>query len=201
MAVRTCSDLGVGYLTCYAFSTENWKRSTDEVNGLWSLALEFLRSDLPDLVARGVRVRVIGERRGLPLLVRQAVGTAELATGRGHGLALTIAMNYGARQEIVDAARALCAQVASGQLRPEDIDESVFESQLWTAGLPDPDLLIRTSGELRISNFLLWQIAYSEIWVTPLCWPEFGRDDLVAALQDYRRRGRRFGGSGEGGHE
>lgn len=197
MAVRTCSDLGIAYLTCYAFSTENWKRSPDEVEGLWSLALEFLRSDLPELVARAVRVRVIGDRQGLPLLVRQAVATAEAATARNRGLRLIIAMNYGARREIIDAARALCAEAAAGRIRPEDIDESVFAAHLSTADLPDPDLLIRTSGELRVSNFLLWQIAYSEIFVTPLCWPEFGRQDLLAALEEYRRRQRRFGGSGE----
>lgn len=197
MAVRTCSDLGIEYLTCYAFSTENWKRSADEVEGLWSLALEFLRTELPELVARSVRVRVIGDRRGLPLLVRQAVNTAEAATGRNRGMRLIIAMNYGARQEILHAARALCAEAASGHLRPEDVDEAAFEAHLWTTDLPDPDLLIRTSGEFRVSNFLLWQIAYSEIFVTPLCWPEFGREDLLAALQDYRRRQRRFGGSGE----
>jgi len=198
MAVRTCSDLGIAYLTCYAFSTENWKREAHEVEGLWSLALEFLRTELPDLIARGVRVRVIGDRRRLPLLVRQAVGTAEAATGRNRGLQLTLAMNYGSRQEIVGAARALAAEVAAGRLRAEDVDEQAFAAHLAMAGLPDPDLLIRTGGEIRVSNFLLWQIAYSEIWVTPLCWPEFGRADLVAALEDYRRRQRRFGGSGDG---
>ena len=197
VAVRTCSDLGIGYLTCYAFSTENWKRSPLEVEGLWSLAVEFLRTDLPELVARSVRVRVIGDRLGLPLLVRQAVQTAEAATRGNRGLHLIIALNYGARQEILQAARALCAEVAAGRLQTQDVDESAFEARLSTAGLPDPDLLIRTSGELRISNFLLWQIAYSEIFVTPLCWPEFGRHDLLAAIEDYRHRQRRFGGSGE----
>ncbi len=197
MAVRTCSDLGIGYLTCYAFSTENWKRSRDEVEGLWSLALEFLRTELSELVARSVCVRVIGDRPGLPLLVRQAVNTAEAATGRNRGLCLTMAMNYGSRQEILGAVRALCSEAAAGRLRPEDVSEAAFQARLSTAGLPDPDLLIRTSGEMRISNFLLWQIAYSEIFVTPLCWPEFGRQDLLAALEEYRRRQRRFGGSGE----
>ena len=197
VAVRTCSDLGIKYLTCYAFSTENWKRSRDEVEGLWSLALEFLRTELSELVARSVCVRVIGDRPGLPLLVRQAVNTAEAATGRNRGLCLTMAMNYGSRQEILGAVRALCSEAAAGRLRPEDVSEAAFQARLSTAGLPDPDLLIRTSGEMRISNFLLWQIAYSEIFVTPLCWPEFGRQDLLAALEEYRRRQRRFGGSGE----
>lgn len=198
VAVRTCSDLGIRYLTCYAFSTENWKRSAHEVEGLWNLAVEFLRTELPELVARGVRVRVIGERRGLPPLVRQAVGTAERATSRSRGLGLTIALNYGSRHELVAAAQRLCTEVAAGRLRPEDVDEAALEAHLATAGLPDPDLLIRTGGELRVSNFLLWQIAYSELWVTPLCWPDFGREDLLTAFADYARRDRRFGGSGAG---
>ncbi len=193
--VRVCSDLGIPYLTCYAFSTENWKRSAAEVEGLWTLALEFLRTELPELIARRVRVRVIGERGGLPLAVRQAVQLAETSTARNQGLCLVLALNYGARQEIVRAARALCAQAAAGQLDPATVDEETFSAQLHTADLPDPDLLIRTSGELRISNFLLWQIAYTEIWVTDSCWPEFGTAELHAALDAYRTRQRRFGGS------
>ena len=192
--VRVCSDLGIGYLTCYAFSTENWKRSRNEVDGLWALALEFLRSELPELVRRGVRVRVIGDRRGLPLLVRQAAAAAEAATARNGGLVLTLALNYGARQEIAAAARALCADVAAGRLRPEAVDEATLAARLETAGMPDPDLLIRTSGERRISNFLLWQIAYSEIWLTDALWPDFGEAELRNAIEDYRRRDRRFGG-------
>ena len=195
MAVRLCSDLGVGYLTCYAFSTENWKRSATEVQGLWRLLIEFLASDLPELMARGVRLRVIGDRAGLPLFVRQAVNSAETATSRGRGLSLLLALNYGSRQEIAGAARALCREVAEGRLRPEDVDEHALEAHLSTAGIPDPDLVIRTSGEQRLSNFLLWQVAYSELWVTPACWPEFTRDDFLAALDDYGKRHRRFGGS------
>jgi len=199
-AVRTCANLGIGYLTCYAFSTENWKRSADEVDGLWALAVEFLRSELPDLVRRDVRVRVIGDRQRLPAIVRQAAAAAEAGTARNRGLGLTLALNYGARQEIIHAVRSLCAEAAAGRLRPEEVDEAALEARLGTAGLPDPDLLIRTSGELRISNFLLWQIAYSEIWMTSALWPEFGEAELLAALQDYRRRDRRFGGgAGAGG--
>ena len=194
MAVRVCSDRGIAYLTCFAFSTENWKRTREEIDGLWSLAVEFLRSDLPELVRRGVRVRIIGDRSRLPGIVRQAAGAAERATSGNRGLCLTLALNYGARQEIVAAARALCAEVAAGRLRPQDVDESIFAAHLETADVPDPDLLIRTSGEQRLSNFLLWQIAYSEIWVTEVCWPEFTEADLVAALEDYARRQRRFGG-------
>jgi undecaprenyl diphosphate synthase len=197
-AVRLCSDLGVEYLTCYAFSTENWKRSAGEVEGLWALALEFLRSELPELVRQHVRVRVIGDRARLPLLVRQAAQAAESATGGSRGLGLTLALSYGARWEIALAARALCRDVASGALRPDDVDEEALAARLETAGMPDPDLLIRTGGEQRVSNFLLWQIAYSEIWVTPALWPDFGEAELREALEAYRRRDRRFGG-GPGG--
>ena len=196
--VRGCSGLGIAYLTCYAFSTENWKRSSGEVEGLWALALEFLRSELPDLIRQGVRVRVIGDRARLPILVRQAASVAEAATGQNRGLVLTLALNYGSRQEITLAARALCAEVAAGRLRPEQVDEAALAARLQTAGVPDPDLLIRTSGECRISNFLLWQIAYAEIWMTASLWPDFGEADLQAALDAYRRRERRFGGSGAG---
>jgi undecaprenyl diphosphate synthase len=199
MVVRVLSDLGIPYLTCFAFSTENWKRSAEEVEGLWGLALEFLRTELPELVRRGVRVRVIGDRSRLPALVQNAAAVAERATASSRGLCLTLALNYGGRQEIVAAARALCADVAAGRLRPEQVDEATFAARLQTAGLPDPDLLIRTSGEQRLSNFLLWQLAYSEIWVTAACWPEFREADLLAALEDYGRRKRRFGGSDDEG--
>ena len=196
MAVRVCSDLGIAYLTCFAFSTENWKRTREEIDALWSLAVEFLHSDLPELIRRGVRVRIIGDRGRLPVIVRQAAAAAERATAGNQGLCLTLALNYGARQEIVAAARALCAEAASGRLDPRDVDEAAFASHLQTVGIPDPDLLIRTSGEQRLSNFLLWQIAYSEIWVTDVCWPEFSEADLTSALDEYARRQRRFGGGG-----
>lgn len=195
VAVRTCSDAGVEFLTLYAFSTENWKRSGDEVESLWSLAVEFLHTELPELLARRVRVRVIGRRAELPASVRQAARVAEAATRGNRGLQLVLALNYGARQEIVEAARALCREVAAGRLRPEDVDEACFARNLWTAGVPDPDLLIRTSGEQRVSNFLLWQIAYSEIWTTSTCWPEFTRTELLQALAAYASRRRRYGGS------
>lgn len=195
MAVRLCSDLGIRYLTCYAFSTENWKRSNQEVEGLWRLLIEFLSSDLPELIGRAVRLRVIGDRAGLPLFVRQAVASAEAATARGRGLTLVLALNYGSRQEIVAAVRALCQEVAAGRLRPDQVDAAQLEAHLTTAGIPDPDLVIRTSGEQRLSNFLLWQVAYSELWVTPALWPEFTRQDFLTALEDYRKRQRRFGGT------
>ena len=198
VAVRTCSDIGVRFLTLYAFSTENWKRSADEVQSLWSLAVEFLQAELPELVTRGVRVRVIGQRAELPLSVRQAARAAEVATSLNRGLQLILAMNYGSRQEIVDAARALCTAVATGRLRPEDVNEEAFARKLWTAGVPDPDLVIRTSGEQRISNFLLWQIAYSELWTTSTYWPDFTREELLQAVAAYGSRQRRYGGSDPG---
>jgi undecaprenyl diphosphate synthase len=197
VAVRTCADVGVEFLTLYAFSTENWKRGREEVDSLWALAVEFLHAELPELLREGVRVRVIGRREELPPAVRRAAHLAETATRHNRRLHLVLAMNYGARQEIVAAARSLASACASGRLRPEDIDERAFADALWTRGLPDPDLVIRTSGEQRVSNFLLWQIAYSELWTTKTCWPDFSREELLAALRDYASRRRRFGGSDE----
>lgn len=196
MVLRTCRDLGIQVLTLYAFSTENWKRPLAEVEGLWSLVLEVLRHDLPEIMANGVRVKVIGGRDRLPLAVREAVRQAERRTARNDRLLLVLALNYGARQEIVDAVRAIARGVQEGKIQPEDITPDTFGSFLSTAGIPDPDLVIRTSGELRVSNFLLWQIAYSEFWVTETRWPQFQKEELLAALEAYRTRERRFGGSG-----
>ncbi len=196
MVLRTCRDLGIQVLTLYAFSTENWKRPLAEVEGLWALVLDVLRHDLPEIMANGVRVRVIGGRDRLPLAVREAVRQAERRTARNDRLLLVLALNYGARQEIVDAVRGIARSVRAGRIQPDDIDADTVASFLSTAGIPDPDLVIRTSGELRVSNFLLWQIAYSEFWVTDTRWPQFQREELLAALEAYRARERRFGGSG-----
>lgn len=196
-SVRTCRELGIGVLTLYAFSTENWKRPPLEVNGLWQLVLEVLRHDLPELMAQGVRVRVIGMRERLPMAVREAVRKAESMTAANDRMVLVLALNYGARQEIVQAVRSIGRMVQQGRLDPEAIDEAAFSSALSTVGIPDPDLVIRTSGELRVSNFLLWQIAYSEFFVTSTPWPEFGREEFLRAMDAYRARERRFGGSGE----
>jgi undecaprenyl diphosphate synthase len=195
--VRACSELGVEVLTLYAFSTENWKRPPDEVEALWQLLLQVLDRDLEELDRNGVRVRVIGRRDSLSVPVRAAVGVAEEQTASNGGLTLVLAINYGGRQEIADAARRLAAEVCAGRLAPDRIDPQVLETHLETAGLPDPDLVIRPSGEQRLSNFLLWQSAYSELVFTPVLWPDFGRDDLIAAIAEFQRRHRRFGGLGD----
>jgi undecaprenyl diphosphate synthase len=194
--VRACGELGIEVLTLYAFSTENWRRPADEVQALMGLFVDVVRRELDSLVNNGVRVRVIGRRGELPPDVQAAVGEAEERTRHNSGLLLVLALNYGGRQDVVDAVRALAREVAEGRLAPGDIDERRIEAHLSTAGIPDPDLVIRPSGEQRLSNFLLWQVAYSEFWVTPVCWPDFGRRELLAAIRDYQRRERRFGGLG-----
>jgi undecaprenyl diphosphate synthase len=195
--VRGCSELGIGVLTLYAFSTENWKRPADEVDALWELLLDVLGRELDELVRNNVRVRAIGRRGDLPLPVRAAVATAEEETAANTGLNLVLAINYGARQEIVGAARELASQAAAGRLDPAAIDADRFAACLETAGLPDPDLVVRPSGEVRLSNFLLWQSAYSEFVFTRVLWPDFGRRELIAAIREFQRRQRRFGGLGD----
>ncbi len=192
--VEAASQLGIGYLTLYAFSTENWRRPRAEVSSLMGLLVEAMRRYLRELDEKDVRVRVIGEVEGLPAHARAAVEEALAATADNTGLQLTFAINYGGRREIVEAARSLLRLAAAGALRPEDLDEETFRRFLYTADLPDPDLLIRPSGEMRISNFLLWQMAYTEIWVTPVLWPDFGFETMVEALAAYQVRERRFGG-------
>ncbi len=192
--VEASSRLGIRYLTLYAFSTENWRRPQAEVTSLMGLLVEAMRRYLRELDEKDVRVRVIGELEGLPPQARAAVEEALTVTADNGGLQLTFAINYGGRREILEAARSLMRLAAAGTLRPEDLDEDAFRRFLYTADLPDPDLLIRPSGEMRISNFLLWQTAYAEIWVTPVLWPDFGFDTLVQALRDYQARERRFGG-------
>ncbi len=194
--VRAASDLGVAYLTVYSFSSENWTRPPDEVRGLMGLLKRFIRNDLADLHATNVRIRVIGDRSGLPADIGPLLTEAEEVTRSNTGLVLVIAFNYGGRQEIVAAARALAAEAAAGRLDPAKIDFPMFESRLSTTGIPDPDLVIRTSGELRLSNFLPWQAAYSEFVFTPILWPDFDRAALEQALDEFARRERRFGGVG-----
>ncbi len=205
--VAACADIGVEYLTLFAFSTENWQRPRPEVSALMDLLVESLRTYLEELQQQGVRVRAIGHVDGLPPRARQAVQEAIAATAGNRRLTLVFALNYGGRREIVDAARAIARRVEAGDLRPEDIDETVFGRFLYTADLPDPDLLIRPSGEMRVSNFLLWQLAYTELYVTPVLWPDFSRHELFEAIRDFQRRERRFGrvggtpraGEGDGG--
>jgi undecaprenyl diphosphate synthase len=191
--VRAAGELGVGVLTLYAFSSENWQRPTQEVATLMTLLQRTLSRELPELMARRVRFRVIGRAEGVPVAVQGRLARVVQATAANDGLTVVMAFNYGARDELVDACRRLAREVQAGRLRPEDIDEARLAGALYTHDLPDPDLLVRTSGELRVSNFLLWQIAYTELWVTPTLWPDFGARELLLAIAHYQRRHRRFG--------
>lgn len=192
--VAASRKLGIGFLTLYAFSTENWTRPADEVSMLMHTFVTVLAQKAKDLHAHGIKINFIGRRSGVPDQVLQAIDEAMRLTGANTGMTLNIAFNYGARAEIVDAVRKIASQVAGGQLRPEAIDEKVISSCVYTAGQPDPDLLIRTSGEERISNFLLWQLSYAELYFTDKYWPEFNEEQLHLALADYARRERRYGG-------
>lgn len=191
--VRACCELEIKCLTVYAFSTENWDRPQGEVEFLMHLIEDGLSQELQELHDQGVHIRMLGSRLGLSPSVVRRIDEAEALTAGNDRLHLNVALNYGGRSEIVEAARAVATQVAAGRLTPDQIDEAVLSANLYTAGLPDPDLLIRTGGERRLSNFLLWQVAYAELWVTPVHWPDFGREDLITALIDYQSRERRFG--------
>ena len=192
--VRAADAIGLRYLTLYAFSTENWSRPKPEVSMLMTLLERAIVDELPELMERNVRLRVIGRPSGVPLPVRRGIDHVVNATKANTGLALLMAFNYGGRDELLDAFRALARRVRAGELQPEDITESHVSAALYTEGVPDPDLLIRTSGEMRISNFLLWQIAYTELWMTKTLWPDFGAADLYRAVVDFQQRSRRFGG-------
>ncbi|MDO8962972.1 MAG: isoprenyl transferase [Coriobacteriia bacterium] len=187
-------ETGVRYLTIYSFSTENWRRSDEEVNALMALFVEVLKAKLGDLMDQGVRVRVIGRLEEMPPATERAFRDTMDKTRDNDTLELVVALNYGARSEIADAAQAIAREVAAGTLGVADVDEECVAAHLYTVGVPDPDLLIRTSGEMRISNFLLWQIAYSELLITDVLWPDFDRDEFLAALVDFQSRDRRFGG-------
>jgi undecaprenyl diphosphate synthase len=192
-AVRSAIDHDVRYLTIYSFSSENWRRPPDEVAMLMGLLKRFIRNDLADLHQNGVRVRVIGEREGLAPDIRGLLEEAEALTLGNCGLTLVIAFNYGSRHEIVTAARRLAEEIRDGRLDPEAIGEDEFSARLDTADIPDPDLIIRTSGEMRLSNFLLWQAAYAELVFLPIYWPDFDDEAFIAALRQYAGRERRFG--------
>jgi undecaprenyl diphosphate synthase len=192
--VRAAGELGLRYLTLYAFSTENWSRPEDEVSTLMSLLREAIQRELPDLMKQNVRLRVIGRPNGVPAQLREGIDHVVDATRANTGLNLFMAFNYGGRDELIDAFRTLAQRVQAGQLAPEDISEAHIASALYTGDAPDPDLLIRTSGEMRVSNFLLWQIAYTELWITPTLWPDFGPIDLYRAIAEFQGRTRRFGG-------
>lgn len=191
---RYCNKIGVRYLTVYAFSTENWKRPKDEVDELMGLFHDYLVEALRDFKAENIRTHFIGDRTMLSTELRELIEEAEESTRNATGLTLNIALNYGGRQEIVSAAKKLAADVQSGRLSVSDIDEKQFSSCIDTAGQPDPDLIIRPSGEQRISNFLLWQCAYAEFWYSDILWPDFTTQDLDRAIREYAGRNRRFGG-------
>jgi undecaprenyl diphosphate synthase len=195
-AVRFASRRGIRFLTLFSFSSENWSRPQDEIQDLFKLLRDFIRSDFAELKANQVRIRVIGNRLGLPDDIRVLIGSVESETAENAGLQLMVAFNYGARDEIVRAARQIAGEVARGSLRVDDIDQARFEAALDTAGIPDPDLILRTSGEKRISNFLLWQGAYSEFIFSSEYWPDFGDEQFAAALSEYALRERRYGGTG-----
>jgi len=186
--------LGLEQLTLYCLSVENWKRPPRELRFLLRLLRRFLVAERAELMEKNVRLRVIGRREGLPPEVLEEIDRTTSATAGNTGLVLRLAINYGGRTEIVDAARRLAEEARAGRLDPADIDESRFAGLLETAGAADPDLLIRTAGEMRISNFLLWQVSYAELWVTPMLWPDFRGDDLLRACADYAGRERKFGG-------
>ena len=192
-AVRACGELHVKALTLYAFSVENWQRPRREIDALMRLLEQFLRDEIPELNDNGVRLVASGRIEDLPPSARKALDNTMAVTARNSGLVLNLALSYGGRTEIVAAARELARKSRSGALRPDDIDDETFARHLYHPELGDPDLLIRTSGELRVSNFLLWQIAYTEIYVTPVLWPDFRRRHLYEAILDYQKRERRFG--------
>ena len=194
---RICEEawrMGIKYLTVYAFSTENWNRPKDEVDALMKLLRNYMKTCLKTAAKNDMKVRVIGDIEPLDEDIKKRIGELEAATVDNGGLNFTIALNYGSRDEMTRAARRMAQDCADGKLDPDKIDESVFESYLDTHGIPDPELMIRTSGEQRLSNYLLWQLAYSEFYFTDVPWPDFTKDELVKAVEEYNHRHRRFGG-------
>jgi len=195
--VRTSREIGIGWLTLYAFSEENWKRSKIEVRSLMGLLKRFLKTELEEMQLNGIRLQAIGRTERLPPDTREVLDDTVRQTQNNTGMVLTLALSYGGRQEILEAVRRLCRQCQENRLTAADIDAETFGAALYTAGMPDPDLLIRTSAEYRVSNFLLWQIAYTEFYITPTLWPDFRRDEYIQALEDFQKRERRFGAAGE----
>jgi len=191
--IEACGDVGVQVLTLYAFSSENWRRPKREVNALMTILKRYTLSERDELRSQGIRVRAIGRIGELEESAREAIRAIEEYTSDGDRMVLNLAINYGARREIIDAVRTLAGETARGRITPQDIDEQLFSEFLYTSGSPDPDLLIRTSGEMRVSNFLLYQMAYTEIYVTDILWPDFRRRCLFEAILDYQKRERRFG--------
>jgi undecaprenyl diphosphate synthase len=192
--VRAAGEVGVKYLTLYAFSVENWNRPKDEVDTLMKYLARFLKNEIGELTRNNVKLEVIGQIYRLPEFVQEQLKKTQEALAKNNGLTLILALSYGGRQEIVEAARAIASKVKAGKLDPAEINEQAISQHLYTHHYPDPDLLIRTSGELRVSNFLLWQISYAEFVVTQTLWPDFRKPEFFAALEEYTRRHRRFGG-------
>lgn len=191
--VRAAGEVGIKYLTLYAFSVENWNRPKDEVDTLMKYLARFLKNEIGELTRNNVRLEVIGQIYRLPEFVQEQLKKTQAALAKHNGLTLILALSYGGRQEIVEGVRAIADKVKAGKLEPAEINEQVISQNLYTHQYPDPDLLIRTSGELRVSNFLLWQISYAEFVVTQTLWPDFRRAEFFAALEEYTRRHRRFG--------
>ncbi len=191
--LRCCSDWGISALTAYAFSTENWGRPLEEVDFLMSLFERILRRELKEMMQEDVRIRFVGDLSLLPKSLQEEIAQSMADTAKNQGIQFTVATNYGGRQEIIQACQAIAHQVQTGEIQPSDITEDLFAKHLYTAEVGDPDLLIRTSGEMRISNFLLWQLAYAEIYITETLWPDFDRQEFHQALLSYQKRDRRFG--------
>jgi undecaprenyl diphosphate synthase len=191
--LRCCKDWGIPALTVYAFSTENWGRPLEEVDFLMTLFERILRRELAEMIAEAVKIKFVGNLEALPLSLQAEIAKAEAQTQNNTAIQFTIATNYGGRQELVRACQAIATEVQQGLIQPEDIDEQTISDRLYTKNLPDPDLLIRTSGEMRISNFLLWQLAYAEFYITDTLWPDFDRRAFHSALLEYQQRHRRFG--------
>lgn len=189
-----CVTQGVEFLTLYAFSTENWRRPGDEVKGLWVLLEHFLAQELPTMMKNGVRLRTIGRTEELPESTQKKLAETIEVTAGNQATTLILALNYSSRTEITDAVRSLCHDVAAGQLNPDSVTSEMIQARLYTAEYPDPDLLIRTSGEMRLSNFMLWQLSYTEFYISPKLWPDFGKQDLRQAIAEFHKRERRFGG-------
>ncbi len=192
--IRAAGDLGIKYLTLYAFSAENWNRPKDEVDTLMKYLISYLKSETSDLNKNNVRLEAIGQIYRLPENVQEQLRKSIQTLAKNNGLTLVLALSYGGRNEIVEAVRAIAGKVRRGQIEPADITEQTVSQHLWTRAMPDPDLLIRTSGEMRVSNFLLWQISYAEFVITPTLWPDFRKAQFYAALEEYAKRHRRFGG-------
>lgn len=191
--VRTAREIGLSHLTLFAFSTENWQRPKAEVSALMALLKKFLLTECHEMMENGIRLNILGQVHRLPDGVQEAIAQATADTGHNREMTLNLALSYGGRTELVAAARSIAEAVAAGQLDPSAVDEACIADRLYTRGMPDPDLLIRTSGEMRVSNFLLWQIAYAEIFVTDTLWPDFSREAFLSILRDYQGRERRFG--------